>query len=549
MRNRLDRGKRHKAERGELFTAVPLGYVRLPSGQVAMDPDEQVRAVVRLIFDTFDERGSVYGVLHYLVRHGVALGIRNHHGPRWGELEWRRPSLSTLFRVLHHPMYAGAYVYGRQAVDRRRPIYPTGQPRARRLPQDEWMVLIRDRVPAYITWERYEANQDRLRRNRARIESIGVARSGAGLLSGMLVCGACGRRMGTHYRHADRPFYSCSRHLEQARDDICRGLAAAAIDELVVRQVMTALEPASIGLSLRAIEDGQRERERLDAHWKNRVERARYEAGRAERQYAAVDPENRLVARTLERRWEDALKALRQVEEEYDRFAQSAPAELSAEDRERITALSADLPALWRAAGTTNADRKEIIRGLIERVTVHVQPDSEYVDATIRWQGGFISRHEVLRPVRSYQQLRDNDRLRARVIELHGDGRTAREIAKALTDEGFSPPRRCNPFSREQVWQLLVRFGLTRKRDAEDLDRDEWWLPGLAAELGVPLQRVRGWVRKNWIHGRQTPHQKLWVAWADADELGRLRQLAAVSMLGAHGYPPELTTPKGEPRA
>ncbi|WP_422923311.1 hypothetical protein [Singulisphaera sp. PoT] len=354
--------------------------------------------------------------------------------------------------------------------------------------------------------------------------------------------------MGTHYRHAGRPFYSCSRHLEQARDDACRGLAAAPIDGLVVRQVMTALEPASIGLSLKAIEDGRRERERLDAHWRHRVERARYEAGRAERQYAAVDPENRLVARTLERRWEDALKALRQAEEEYDRFARSTPPDLSDEDRERIIALSADLPALWESAGTTNADRKEIIRGLIERVTAHVRPDSEHVDVTIRWQGGFTSQHEVLRPVRSYQQLRDNDRLRSRVVELHGEGRTAGEIARALNHDGFSPPRRCNPFSREQVWQLLARFGLTRKRDVEPLGRDEWWLPALAGELGVPLQRVRGWTRKGWIHGRQTPYDKLWVAWADADELGRLRRLAAVSMHGANSYPPELTTPRGEPR-
>ncbi|WP_422923323.1 recombinase family protein [Singulisphaera sp. PoT] len=152
MRNRLDRGKRHKAERGELFTAVPLGYVLLPSGQVAIDSDEQVRAVVRMIFDTFAERGSVYGVLHELVSHGVTLGIRTHRGPRRGELEWRRPNLSTLFRVLHHPMYAGAYVYGRQAVDRRRPSYQSGQLRSRRLPKEEWAVLIRDRVPAYITW-------------------------------------------------------------------------------------------------------------------------------------------------------------------------------------------------------------------------------------------------------------------------------------------------------------------------------------------------------------------------------------------------------------
>jgi DNA invertase Pin-like site-specific DNA recombinase len=544
MRNRLERGKRHKAERGELFTAVPVGYVRTGTGLVALDPDEQARAAVRLIFDTFAEQGSVYGVLHTLVRNGITLGVRKAHGSGPGDLDWRRPNLSTLFRVLHHPMYAGAYVYGRHAVDRKRPRDTNGRAVSRRVPRSEWAVLLRDQVPAYITWEQYETNQNRLRQNRCRADTVGVARSGSALLSGLLICVTCGRRMQTHYRHVRCPFYSCNRHLEQAREQVCHGMAAAPIDALVVRQVMAALEPAALGLSLRVLEDGRREREQLDAHWQKRVERARYEASRAERQYAAVEPENRLVARTLEQRWEEALRAARQAEEEYDRFVRQMPPELPADERARIIALSTDIPTLWGAPGTTNADRKEIIRGLVERVVLQVHADRELVDATIHWQGGFTSQHEILRPVASYRQLRDNDRLRARVVALHGTGETAAEIARILTREGFSPPRRRNPFSREQVWQLLVRFGLTRKRDVETIGRDEWWLSKLAGEIKIPLQRMRDWVRKGWVHGRQTPHQKLWIAWADADELGRLQRLAAISAHGVSNYPTELITPK-----
>ncbi len=544
MRNRLDRGKWNKAQRGELFTAVPLGYVRAADGRVMLDPDEQVQTTVRLLFDTFAEKGSVYGVLHALIRNGITLGVRASHGTRFGELQWRRPNLSTLFRVLHHPMYAGAYVYGRQMVDRKRPRDANGRSVSRRLPRSEWAVLIRDQVPAYITWEQYEANQNRLRQNQCRADETGVARTGSALLSGILICGTCERRMRTHYRHARRPFYNCNRHLEQAREQVCHGTAGTPLDELVVRQVMAALEPAAIELSLRVIEDGRREREQLDAHWRKRVERARYDAGRAERQYASVEPENRLVARTLEHRWEEALKATRQVEEEYDRFLRHTPPELSADERERIVALSADIPALWNAVGTTNADRKEIIRGLVERVVIQVHAESESVDATIHWQGGYTSQHEILRPVATYQQLRDNDRLRARVVELHRESTTAAEIARTLTREGFSPPRRCNPFSKEQVWQLLVRFGLTRKLDVETLSKDEWWLSKLASELRVPLQRLRDWIRKGWVHGRQTPHQKLWIAWADVDELDRLRRLASVSAHGASSYPTVLTRRK-----
>ena len=169
-------------------------------------------------------------------------------------------------------------------------------------------------------------------------------------------------------------------------------------------------------MSCRALEDVQRDRARLDKHWKQRLERARYEAEDAERRYRAVDPENRLVARSLEQRWEETLRAERQVRDDYDRFLREQPPQLSPEERARIAALSSDLPALWHAPGTTHQDRKEIIRHLVEKVVVHVKNDSEYVDVTIHWQGGFTSQHEVVRPVRSYEQLRDFDKLMDRIV-------------------------------------------------------------------------------------------------------------------------------------
>ena len=250
------------------------------------------------------------------------------------------------------------------------------------------------------------------------------------------------------YRANGKAYYRCARHLYVGTEQACFSLRAAPVDDLVAQQVLLALEPAALELSCRALEDVQRDRARLDKHWRQRLERARYEAEDAERRYRAVDPENRLVARSLEQRWEEALRAERQVRDDYDRFLRERPPQLSPEERARIAALSADLPALWHAPGTTHRDRKEIVRHLVDKVVVHVKHDSEYVGVTIHWQGGFTSQHEVVRPVRSYEQLRDLDKLMDRIAALRDEGHTTAQIADALNREGFSPPKRRRSSSR-----------------------------------------------------------------------------------------------------
>ena len=302
MRNRLERGKLHKAQRGELILDVPCGYLKLPGGEVVLDPDEQVRATVHLIFEQFAELGSFGKLYHYLRRNKVHMGVRLHQGPRRGELVWRPVSRALLGRMLHHPIYAGAYAYGRRCVDPKRTAASGGKVRLRSLPMAEWKVLQRDRLPAYITWERYLANQQRLLDNRSWPEAPGVPRLGLALLPGLLVCGACGRRMHAGYRTKAKPYYECMRRKLEGSN--CCGLGAAAVDDLVSQQVLRALEPAALELSLQALAQVHQERERLHRHWQQRLQRARQEAQRAERQYQAVEPENRLVAA----RWSNAGK-------------------------------------------------------------------------------------------------------------------------------------------------------------------------------------------------------------------------------------------------
>jgi DNA invertase Pin-like site-specific DNA recombinase len=547
MRNRLERGRLNKAARGELFFRVPTGYVLTAAGQIAFDPDEQVRTVTRLVFDKFAELGSAYAVFHDLVRHDIRLGMRAHDGPRRGELVWQRPRLATLYWMLHNPTYAGAYAYGRRPLDPR--LRRPGRPATgfRWVPMDAWKVLLPDCLPAYITWERYLENQRRLAANRFGPTTPGVPRQGLALLGGLVACGECGRRMQVKYKKTDHPAYTCSWYLLEGRPRTCPAIQAEVLDPVVERQLLRALSPAALELSVRAAEDVERERARLAELARQDLERARYEAERAGRQYDAVDPGNRLVAGELERRWEEALLHRRQVEEDHDRRMRERPPLLSAEERSRIASLATDLPVLWSAAAS--ADRKEILRCLIERVTVDVERMTEYVTVTIRWAGGFLSRHELLRPVRRYDQMRDFPQLMSRLAELRRDGHTAPEIATRLNEEGFRPPKHLGPFHAEVVRQLLSRRGLgdERKRTGV-LGASEWWLAELARAADVRVPVLREWVKRGWLHARKSPVQGLWIVWADERELGRLRRLAAHPLNGPFGtYPSELTKPGDRP--
>jgi DNA invertase Pin-like site-specific DNA recombinase len=548
MRNRLERGRDNKARRGELFHRVPMGYVIAPTGEVELDPDEQAQSVVRMVFDKFEELGSIYGVFHWLIRHDIRLPVRAASGPKKGQLDWRRPSIPTLAQMLRHPIYAGAYAYGRRPVD------PTGRsspgPRYRPwVPMERWKVPIKDRLPAYITWDRYLKNRERVKQNRNGPGSAGVPRDGVALLPGVLTCGNCGRHMQASYHANGMAQYARNRQYVEATEPRCYGLAAREIDDLVARPVLRALEPAAMALSLRVRGDIERERERLEKHWRQRRQRARYEVELAERRSQAVDPGNRLVAATLERRREEALGQERQLQEEYDRFAREAPARLTDEELARIEVLARHIPASWDVPSTTNAQRKEMIRCLVERVVVQVRCDSEFVDVTIHWAGGYESQHEIVRPVATYAQLRDFERLLDRVVELRQAGHTAAAIAGVLNAERFYPPKRRGEFTMPVVRQLLKRRGLigNERSHGELLDRDEWWLADLAGELQMSHLKLRDWAVRGWVHSRRTPVQGYWILWADKDEVRRLRRLLSESRRGANAYASELRTPKRRP--
>jgi DNA invertase Pin-like site-specific DNA recombinase len=313
-----------KARRGELGRPVPMGYVRRPSGEIALDPDEQAQATIRLVFALYDRFGTIGTVLRHLTNHGIRMPVRVPGGENKGELEWRRPNRPSLYGLLVNPISAGTYAYGLRPTDRRR--HKPGHPKTgRRAPNlDNAAVVLPDRLPAYISWDRYQANQARLRANAVRMR--GPVRAGSALLSGLLVCGRCGLRMTSadnNNGHAAR--YLCGTMKSVYDAPLCQSLTAAPLDALIAELVLEAVQPATLEVSLAVASDLAAERAALERHWQQRLERARYEVERARRQDNAVEPENRLVARTLERAWEEALAEQARLEAEYERHRRETP--------------------------------------------------------------------------------------------------------------------------------------------------------------------------------------------------------------------------------
>jgi DNA invertase Pin-like site-specific DNA recombinase len=538
LKERMYQGKLNKARRGELVGRPPIGYIQLPSGEWAIDPDEQVQAVVRLIFDQFDRQPSLRAVLHYLVHQGVRIPVRPHCGLNRGQLEWRRPNRTTLSDLVRHPAYAGAYRFGYRQTDPRRKV--PGRPSSGQVTRrpEECHVLIRDRVPAYITWDRFQANQERLTANQNRPGSPGAPRNGAALLGGLLHCGRCGRRMSVRYSGSkSRPWYACTSASTEYAEPLCQSASGLVLDELVASQILAAVAPAALEASLAAVAEVERERATLARQWQLRRERARYEIERAARQYHACEPENRLVARELERRWEEALQQQRQLDDEYGRWLRSAPARLTDDDQRAIRSLAADIPAVWKAETTTPADRQRIARLLLERVTVMVDKTSERVDVQIHWIGGLVRSHVVSRPVNRYDLRSDYARFVERLRSLSSARLRAAEIAERLNAEGFRPPRRANQFTTASVLQLMSRLGLPRRErygSQAGLGPDEFRPMGLARQLGASPDMVRRWLRRGWLNARrdQDGHG---IICADDDELRRLRELCRLIRAGVRG--------------
>jgi len=506
LKARMLEGRRAKARRGELGKPVPMGYLRRPSGEVVLDPDEQAQSTLRLVFELFQRFRTVGKVLSYLVEHDIRMPVRTPGGPGKGELEWRRANRPSLHNLFGNPIYAGIYAYGVRATDRRR--QKPGRPGTGRRPPraEEAEVFLPDRAPAYITREQFERNQAQLRANRP--DHLGPVRAGTALLSGLLVCGQCGLRMVALYNNAGHAArYACTGQNVSYGAPFCQSLKAAPVDAQVTSVILQALEPAALEASLAVAADLQAERAALEQQWRQRLERAQYQVDQARRRYASTEPENRLVARTLERDWEAVLAEQVRLTADYERFRHERPQSPSPAELAAIRQLANDLPALWQAQTTTSEERQTIVRLLLERVLLSVVDASEQVRLECHWHGGNRTAHTLVRPVARVKALSTYAALIARATELHRIGKDCVSTAAILNQEAWRPPKRRDTFNAPMVRRLLTTAGIIEPssrppRTLPARQPDEWTIRELAGELGVPQPTLYNWVQNGRLPSR-----------------------------------------------
>jgi len=400
LRGRLNGGIRNKAARGELRRGLPVGFVwGEADGEVCFHSDEAVVTAIRTVFERFAETGSARRVWLWFRSEGLKLPLQMYAR---ADIRWVEASYTAIHHVLTNPVYAGAYVYGKTRQETILDASGARKKRIRHLPRSEWQVLIPDHHPGFIDWQTYEANQARIAKNtRPGPHKVGGAvREGSALLQGLASCGHCGRRLHTHYRGRNStPGYHCpGKVLVEGRGVYCLNIGGVQIDKAVADAFIAALEPAKLTATLAAAERLEHDRETTFKQWRLDVERASYQASRAERRYRAVDPDNRLVARGLEREWEESLRALEVAKAELARRERERPRVLSELERDRLLALGPDLTAVWHATTTMPRDRKELLQTLVEEVIIKVERNKAAAYLALRWKGGALSEIDLALP-------------------------------------------------------------------------------------------------------------------------------------------------------
>jgi DNA invertase Pin-like site-specific DNA recombinase len=396
LRARLNGGIRNKAERGELRRGLPIGLVFGEiDGEILVDPDEAVRGAIQTVFDRFAEMGSARRVWLHFRSEGLLFPSRQHQRD---DVRWVVPSYTKIHEVLTNPVYAGVYIYGKTKFERFVDADGNVRKRIRKRPQSEWPVFIRDHHKGYIDWQTFEANQQRIKSNThpRPHQPGGAVREGAALLQGLARCGRCSRKLRVSYSgRFSTPAYHCPGNtIANGRAEYCMRVGGRQIDIAVARAFLAALAPAGLQAALVAAEQAATDQDAVTAQIKLQVERARYEVQRAERRYRAVDPDNRLVARGLEAEWEKCLRELQSSEADLARRQADNARVLSAEERTQILALGKDVELVWAAPSTTDRDRKELLRTLVEEVIVDVNRETENAHLLkLRWRGGL--RHRV----------------------------------------------------------------------------------------------------------------------------------------------------------
>jgi excisionase family DNA binding protein len=505
IRARLQGGKRNKAQRGELRFPLPVGYVYGDApGSVLLDPDSEVQNVIRLVFTIFRQTGSAYGVVRHFQQHNLSFPRRAYGGIWHGKLLWSKLIHGRVLSLLSNPSYAGAYVFGRYRGAKSVSVDGQIRSKLQRQPIGSWLVLIREHHPGYIGWDDYLENQHMLEQNQTNAPeqcSSGAARQGRALLQGLLLCSHCGRKLSPRYtgNGGIYPLYDCTRRKEDAHYSAeCVRIQADLVDHAVSHRVLEILRPEQIEIALRAVRELEQRSQVVDQQWRMRIERLEYQTQLAQRRYEEVDPSNRLVASTLERRWNDALVELNTAQEELQRSRQQQGLELTEEQKAQMRALAEDLPKLWNSPTSTSQDRKRMLRLLVKDITVEKLRSERKALLHIRWQGGAVEDLSVDLPVSAPDRVRYPEALVNRVRFLAAT-MTDAQIALVLNEEGLLSAKG-KRFTHNMISWIRYRYDIPAPclKNPDELTVDQ-----VAERLGVRPGVVYHWIERGHLPARR----------------------------------------------
>ncbi len=520
LRSRLLGGKLEKAQKGQLHFRPPTGLCYDPAGQLVLDPDQQVQQAVRLIFDLFEQSSSALVVVKHFAAHHLLFPTRGWGGLHQGELTWQPLTNGRVLAILHNPAYAGAYVFGRTRTRTR--LLPGEAPRikgrTRQIKSADWPIVLQAAHPGYITWEQFLRHQQRLDDNRTchPEEHRGAVREGLALLQGIVLCGLCGRRMSVRYLpDGVTPIYVCAQLHSQRAGTTCQTLRGDGLDAAVAQAFLEAMQPAQLEVSLATLDQIEVQARQVTHQWQLRLERAHYEADLAQRRFRAVEPENRLVGRSLEHDWNENLAEIERLEHEYATWPQLTAYLASPEERQRILALAQDLPTVWQSSTTTAAERKQLLRFLIKDVTLTRCETSVHVG--LRWQTDALTPLDVPLPKRSYDIHRTSSAVidRVRTLAPH---QADDQMAVLLNQEGLAPGLG-GPFTKSKVKWIRSAYDIptgcpqapAARPDGQRGD-GRYSARAAAKLLNVNVSTIADWCNSGILDGVQaTPHGPRWI--------------------------------------
>ena len=518
LRARLLGGKLNKAKKGELRCPLAVGLCYDDEGRTILDPDGEVRGAVALVFRLFRETGSAYGVMRQFAQRGLRFPKRAYGGAWNGKIIWGPLSHSRVLGVLRNPSYAGMYVFGRYQY--RRELSPEGEihKRMQAVAMPAWRVSLKEHHEGYITWEEFLENAKRLEKNRPNGEGMlsGPAREGSALLQGLLLCSQCGHALTVRYsgNRGIYPIYLCNwQRREGLATKDCMSFRCDLLDASVSEQVLKALQPAELELALAAVRELESRDQAIMHQWQMRLERAEYEVALAERRYQEVDPSNRLVAGTLERRWNVALVHLEELKKQAAEFQRREARIVTAEQKAKVLALARDFPRLWHAPSTHDKDRKRMLRLLIKDITVERLADPKQLSVHIRWHGGASTDLSVPIRRKAPDRLRYPPAIVERVRELARNLPDAR-IAHQLNRENHASTNG-KPYTGSAIRWMRLR----QQIPAPALKtREELTVQQVAKQFGVTKSVVYDWIDKGMIKARRFNWMPYWITLSAGDE-------------------------------